>query len=129
MSNSVLKSFDPLAAHPFTNNSGLLPKPAAPSQYPHHSPSKASPANNGQGPIILTTSLVHAPQPKRAAPKSSGHKPIFVPFRPEHSSPELEDILLRKKFVDAFHGKGSWGIDQVPLPSAVPSSGKQCKAQ
>ncbi|OJT11130.1 hypothetical protein TRAPUB_12344 [Trametes pubescens] len=130
MSNSVLKSFDPLATHPFTNNSGLLPKPAAPSQYPHHSPSKASPANNGgQGPIILTTTSVHAPQPKRPAPKSSGHKPIFVPFRPERSSPELEDILLKKKFVDAFHGKGSWGIDQVPLPSAVPSSGKQGKAQ
>ncbi|KAH9857638.1 hypothetical protein C2E23DRAFT_881223 [Lenzites betulinus] len=130
MSNSVLKSFDPLATHPFTNNSGLLPKPVAPSQYPHHSPSKAAPANNAsQGPIILTT---HAPQPKRAAPpksSSSGPKPIFVPFRPERSSPDLEDILLKKKFVDAFHGKGSWGIDSVPLPSAVPYSGKQGKAQ
>ncbi|KAI0328116.1 hypothetical protein GY45DRAFT_1255775 [Cubamyces sp. BRFM 1775] len=135
MSNSVLSSFDPLATHPFTNNSGLLPKPAAPSQYPHPhpSPSKAVPASNGasQGPIILTTAPVHAPQPKRAAaPKStsSGPKPIFVPFRPERSSPELEDILLKKKFVDAFHGKGTWGIDSVPLPSAVPAAGKQGKA-
>ncbi|KAI0831761.1 N-terminal glutamine amidase-domain-containing protein [Trametes gibbosa] len=132
MSNSVLKSFDPLATHPFTNNSGLLPKPVAPSQYPHHSPSKAAPASNGvsQGPIILSTNPVHAPQPKRAPqPKSSSsqHKPIFVPFRPERSSPDLEDILLKKKFVDAFHGKGSWGIDSVPLPSPVHSSGKQGK--
>ncbi|KAI0654743.1 N-terminal glutamine amidase-domain-containing protein [Cubamyces menziesii] len=135
MSNSVLSSFDPLATHPFTNNSGLLPKPAAPSQYPHPhpSPSKALPSSNGvsQGPIILATAPVHAPQPKRAsAPKSSssGPKPIFVPFRPERSSPELEDILLKKKFVDAFQGKGTWGIDSVPLPSAVPSAGKQGKA-
>ena len=136
MSNSVLSSFDPLATHPFTNNSGLLPKPAAPSQYPHPhpSPSKAVPTANGasQGPIILTTAPVHAPQPKRAPAQkssSSGPKPIFVPFRPERSSPELEDILLKKKFVDAFHGKGTWGIDSVPLPSAVPSTGKQGKAQ
>ncbi|KAI9056877.1 hypothetical protein FKP32DRAFT_1598757 [Trametes sanguinea] len=137
MSNSVLSSFDPLATHPFTNNSGLMPKPAAPSQYPHPhpSPSKVASTNNGasgQPPIILTTAPVHAPQPKRAPhPKSSssGPKPIFVPFRPERSSPDLEDILLKKKFVDAFQGKGSWGIDSVPLPSAVPSSGKQGKAQ
>ncbi|KAI8998995.1 hypothetical protein BD414DRAFT_476652 [Trametes punicea] len=134
MSNSVLASFDPLATHPFTNNSGLLPKPAPPSHYPHPhpSPSKAAPASNGasQGPIILTT--VHAPQPKRASPSkssSSGPKPIFVPFRPERSSPDLEDILLKKKVADAFQGKGSWGIDSVPLPSAVPSSGKQGRAQ
>ncbi|KAI0350074.1 hypothetical protein OH77DRAFT_1413641 [Trametes cingulata] len=136
MSNKVLASFDPLATHPFTNNSGLMPKPAAPSQYPHPhpSPSKAASATNGvsQGPIILTTAPVHAPQPKRAAPpksSSSAPKPIFVPFRPERSSPDLEDILLKKKFADAFQGKGSWGIDHVPLPSAVPTSGKQGKAQ
>ncbi|KAI0781311.1 N-terminal glutamine amidase-domain-containing protein [Trametes elegans] len=130
MSNSVLSSFDPLATHPFTNNSGLMPKPSQPSQYPHPSPSKTASATGGQGPIILTTTPVHAPQPKRAVPKSSSSapKPIFVPFRPERSSPDLEDILLKKKFADAFQGKRSWGIDHVPLPSAVPSPAKQGRA-
>ena len=138
MSNSVLSSFDPLATHPFTNNSGLLPKPVAPSQYPHHVPSsKAHPHAHApaQGPIILTTTPVHAPQPKRALPPKanshSGPKPIFVPFRPERGSPDLEDILLKKKFSDAFQGKAQWGIDQVTLSPAVPipSAGRQGKAQ
>ena len=39
MSHSVLASFDPLAVHPFTNTSGLLPKPTPPSQYPRSLPS------------------------------------------------------------------------------------------
>ncbi len=139
MSNTGLSSFDPHATHPFTNNSGLLPKPAAPSQYPHPIPSsKALPYGHApaQGPIILTTP-VHAPQPKRALPlKTSSHssapKPIFVPFRPERGSPDLEDILLKKKFYDAFQGKAQWGIDQVTLfPAPVPfaSSGRQGKAR
>ncbi|TBU29040.1 hypothetical protein BD311DRAFT_302649 [Dichomitus squalens] len=146
MSNSVLSSFNPLATHPFTNNSGLMPKPAAPSQFPHPLPSssKAMPGNHAsaQGPILVTTPAhLHAPQPKRASPPkpsshshSSGPKPIFVPFRPERSSPELEDILLKKKFSDAFQGKAQWGIDQVslapaPAPMPVSSSGRQRKAQ
>ncbi|KAI1788484.1 N-terminal glutamine amidase-domain-containing protein [Ganoderma leucocontextum] len=135
MSNSVLSSFDPLATHPFTNNSGLLPKPAAPSQYPHPVPSSSAHAP-AQGPIILTTTPVHAPQPKRASPvktnsRSSAPKPIFVPFRPERGSPDLEDILLKKKFSDAFQGKAQWGIDQVtlaPAPAPIRSSGRQGKA-
>ena len=136
MSNSVLSSFDPLSTHPFTNTSGLLPKPAAPSQYPHAaSSSKPHPTTHAApGPIILTTTPVHAPQPKRASPakSSSGSKPVFVPFRPERSSPDLEDILLKKKFSDAFQGKAQWGIDQVALsPAHIPvsSSGRQGKAQ
>ena len=128
MSNSVLSSFDPLATHPFTNNSGLLPKPAQPSQYP-----QASKAAHTAGPIILTTAPMHAPQPKRASPPKAGSsapKPVFVPFRPERSSPDLEDILLKKKFSDAFQGKATWGIDQVPVPLAPPvTSGRQGKAQ
>ena len=152
MSNSVLSSFDPLATHPFTNNSAVLPKPAAPSQYPHHVPASsksvhsaahphphAHPHAHAQGPIILATTPapahghghVHAPQPKRAAApakagSSSGPKPIFVPFRPDRSSPDLEDILLKKKFADAFQGKAQWGIDQVAPPVA---SGWHGKAQ
>lgn len=137
MSNTVLSSFDPLATHPFTNNSGLLPKPVAPSQYPHSVPSSNAlphPHAPAQGSIILTTTPVHAPQPKRALPKRSPHssapQPIFVPFRPERGSPDLEDILLKKKFSDAFQGKAQWGIDQVSFPAVpIASSGRQGKAQ
>ncbi|KAH9923930.1 uncharacterized protein BXZ73DRAFT_103664 [Epithele typhae] len=112
MSHSVLSSFDPLATHPFTNNS------SAPSSSPPRPPDAR-------------------PQPKRAAPAPSAKgyarhgqpapKPIFVPFRPDRSSPDLEDILLKKKFADAFQGKAAWGIDQVGHPIA--SSGRQGKAQ
>ena len=77
---------------------------------------------------------MHAPQPKRALPKRSPHssapQPIFVPFRPERGSPDLEDILLKKKFSDAFQGKAQWGIDQVSFPAVpIASSGRQGKAQ
>ncbi|KAH9926112.1 uncharacterized protein B0H18DRAFT_1094744 [Fomitopsis serialis] len=77
---TAFSSFDPLATHPFTNNSGLLPKPTAPS----HTKST-----------------------------SSGPKPIFVPFRPERSSPELDDILLKKRVSDVFANKDTWSIDQL----------------
>ena len=122
MSNSVLSSFDPLATHPFTNNSAVLPKPAAPSQFAHPVPASAKTSQGTQGPIILATTPVYAPQPKRPSPAKSGpsgHKPIFVPFRPERSSPELEEILLKKKLADAFQGKVPWGIDQVAPPLAA----------
>lgn len=129
MSSSVFSKFDPLATHPFTNNSGLMPKPAAPSQYPHAIPTaaKAIPGSESvnlraPAPASSTPSAVRAPQPKRASSNyhssSSGARPIFVPFRPERSSPELDDILLKKKVSDAFANKASWSIDQsvVPMP-------------
>ena len=119
--SSVLASFDPLAVHPFTNTSGLLPKPAAPSQYPMPLPppstlaAPTAPATNG-------TPAVHAPQPKRASPATKSPSkgapakgPIFVPFRPERSSPDLEDILLKKKVSDALANKQPWGIDAAPV--------------
>ena len=132
MSQIVPPSFDPFATHPFTNNSGLLPKPAAPSQYPHAIPSSSvKTSSTAQGPIILATTPLHAPQPKRAAPAKTGPaggpKPIFVPFRPERSSPELADSRLKKKLADAFQGKATWGIDQVVPPLA--NSARQGKAQ
>ncbi|OSX64756.1 hypothetical protein POSPLADRAFT_1134380 [Postia placenta MAD-698-R-SB12] len=130
MSHSSFATFDPLATHPFTNNSGVLPKPTPPSQYPHPVPSTltvttAKPLAGSQHQPSL-----HAPQPKRpsasnakyGSKSSSGApRPIFVPFRPERSSPELDDILLKKKVQDAFANKGTWSIDQaqVPLPAAA----------
>ncbi|CCM03692.1 uncharacterized protein FIBRA_05837 [Fibroporia radiculosa] len=130
MSHSTLPSFDPLATHPFTNNSGLLPKPAPPSQFPHPIPPPIDLRTAGsmhtltQGQLSnLSAPPFHAPQPKRPSKPSSksssnGPRPIFVPFRQERSSPELDDILLKKKVSDAFANKATWSIDQaqVPLP-------------
>jgi len=130
MTHSVLASFDPLATHPFTNNSGLMPKPAAPSKYPHPAPSHAKstmpmttqPNTRPRTPTQHNKSNVHihAPQPTRSSPaKQSSHHsrgPIFVPFRPERSSPELDDILLRKKVSDVLSNKQTWSIDQAPVP-------------
>ena len=116
-------SFDPLATHPFTNNSGLLPKPAAPSMFPHPAALKSS--------YAAAPTHMHAPQPQagsRRAPapahahaQNHGPRPVFVPFRPERSSPELDDILLRKRVADVLTNKHQpWSIDQstVPMPSA-----------
>ena len=67
---------------------------------------------------------MHAPQPKHASPakkagSSPAKAPVFVPFRPERSSPDLEDILLKKKVSDALAKKQTWSIDQAPVPAAV----------
>lgn len=121
MSQSALASFDPLATHPFTNNSGLMPKPVAPSKYPHPVPS------------ILPTHAahavpMHAPQPKRSPQTAQSGRgargPIFVPFRPERSSPDLDDILLKKKVADVLTNKQSWSIDQSRAPLKAPIAGK-----
>ena len=124
MTHSVLSSFDPLATHPFTNNSGLLPKPAAPSKYPLPIPTSRTSAQTSS-----SSTPIHAPQPSRSPPTSRSTKsnagtrgPIFVPFRPERSSPDLEDILLKKKVSDVLTNKQSWSIDQtnVSSPSSSP---------
>ncbi|KZT11634.1 uncharacterized protein LAESUDRAFT_734420 [Laetiporus sulphureus 93-53] len=126
MSTPAFQSFDPLATHPFTNNSGLLPKPAQPSQFPHPIPSSLktvsanSPSSSGQVHTLAATPSLHAPQPRVPATKkskSSAARPIFVPFRPERSSPELDDILLRKKVSDMLMNKSQWSIDTVTIPS------------
>lgn len=38
-------------------------------------------------------------------------QPVFVPFRPDRSSPDLDDILLKKKVQDAMANKQTWSID------------------
>lgn len=121
MSHSVLASFDPLATHPFTNNSGLMPKPAAPSQYPHPISSSLKASSSPSAPSKQNTMPLHAPKPQSHTQRSSPHKstakgPIFVPFRPDRSSPDLDDILLKKKVSDAFANKQSWSIDQARVP-------------
>ena len=123
-SRSALASFDPLAVHPFTNSSGLLPQPTPPSQYPHLLTSPAT--SNGSSPSSSPTpGLVHAPQPRLASPgvkkSHSARAPIFVPFRPERSSPELDEILLKKKISDALSHKETWSIDQTALPTVMSS--------
>ncbi|THH32981.1 hypothetical protein EUX98_g1204 [Antrodiella citrinella] len=120
MSHSILASFDPLATHPFTNNSGLMPKPTPPSQYPLPIPSSQQRQKTApSAPSKQHTLPMHAPQPmsQRSSPMKNGSRaPIFVPFRPERSSPELDDILLKKKVSDAFSNKQTWSIDQARLP-------------
>ncbi|EKM55909.1 uncharacterized protein PHACADRAFT_256842 [Phanerochaete carnosa HHB-10118-sp] len=121
--SSVLASFDPLAVHPFTNTSGLLPKPAAPSQYPMPLPSSATLAT--APPSTAAPPALAAPQPRHASPSKAGGAqgakkgPIFVPFRPERSSPDLEDILLKKKVSDVLSNKQTWSIDRAPAPKAA----------
>ncbi|TFK42975.1 hypothetical protein BDQ12DRAFT_677118 [Crucibulum laeve] len=115
MSHSpLLASFDPFATHPFTNNSGLAPRPPLPSQYPIPIPSPRAqvyyPSSNGDYSDNMSASPssppstqssppgVYSPQPRRRAPGSphshSPAQPIFVPFRQESSSP---DLVLKKK--------------------------------
>lgn len=119
MSQSVLASFDPLAVHPFTNTSGLMPKPAAPSQYPHLLPSPATMST----PHPSTSGYVHSPQPNRALSQkknaASGKGPIFVPFCPDRSSPDLDEILLKKQVSDVLANKQQWSIDQTSVPIAA----------
>ncbi|EMD34456.1 hypothetical protein CERSUDRAFT_117310 [Gelatoporia subvermispora B] len=118
-SPSTLTSFDPLATHPFTNNSGLLPKPVAPSQFPHHVPVAAkSPHTSSASRAPAHAAPIQSPTPKRGASAKSGPgaaKPIFTPFRPERSSPDLDDILLKKKVSDVLTNKQTWSIDQHPV--------------
>ena len=126
---TAFTSFDPLATHPFTNNSGLLPKPVAPSQFPRPIPAPLR-ADAATVPVP-STNAIHAPQPRKvpspskssARMTSSGPRPIFVPFRPERSSPELDDILLKKKVSDVFANKNTWSIDHIEVvPAASPNT-------
>ena len=91
---------------------------------PHPHPSPAVPSVSSQA-ATPTPGLVHAPQPKLASPApkrgSSGRTPIFVPFRPERSSPDLDEILLKKRVADALANKQTWSIDQTPVHISVPN--------
>lgn len=60
----------------------------------------------------------HSPLAACPPKKSHGHGkgPIFVPFRPDRSSPDLDDILLKKKVSDVLSNKQQWSIDQTSVP-------------
>lgn len=92
----LLDFFDPFAIHPFTNNSGLEPPPPLPSPYP---PS-ISPIQSMNS--LSSESLTHSSpklQKQPVSPPSSpqANAPIFVPFRVDTPSPDLElDLILKK---------------------------------
>ena len=123
--SSSLKHFDPFATHPFMNCNALErhPAPAMPSQYPRHIPSytTGTPAHMQsprQPPPASNT--IHSPEPRRpitlANPQQPsnatqpGRKPIFIPFQQDRSSPDLDEILLRKKLTQAL-GHVALGLD------------------
>lgn len=137
MANKTLSSFDPFATHPFTNNNALSssPSPAKSSKQQFSIPSSsmtvppsfqsgrsdttpATPKSASQAP----PKNIYAPQPTRphahpfnATPASrrtpqGQRKPIFVPFQQDRLSPELEEILLRKKLTQAL-GHVAMGLE------------------
>ncbi|KDQ59506.1 hypothetical protein JAAARDRAFT_33082 [Jaapia argillacea MUCL 33604] len=135
MSNSVLASFDPFAVHPFTNSSGLMAPPPPPSQFPRHPPSPPQHATEGahstaptSPPVSPSSSpippaTIHAPRPRRAnsppqVSSTSPPKAIFVPFRPERSSPDLGDILVKKKVT-------YWGSTKKSADEAAARAGQK----
>jgi hypothetical protein len=121
--SSTLASFNPHAIHPFTNNNALdrFPPPTKPSKYPQPFSSSAqytTPAHM-QAPRqqSSTPNIIHSPEPRRAVPQQSSNasrrrcpEPIFIPFHQDRSSPELEEILLRKKLTVAL-GPVALGLD------------------
>ncbi|TFY79298.1 hypothetical protein EWM64_g4712 [Hericium alpestre] len=122
MSQSPLASFDPFAAHPFTNmKNASIPIPPAPSQYPQpipsshaatHAPTQPSSLPSSQTPSPLALA---APRPKHAAPHAAlaststpktSNKGIFETFKPERrATPDLEDLLAKKKGVQTWGKK------------------------
>ncbi|KAG9226435.1 hypothetical protein CCMSSC00406_0003314 [Pleurotus cornucopiae] len=95
--SSLLDSFDPFATHPFTNISGVIPQPPAPSRYaipqrPRASTSQTSSAASSPSSSQGSSPTLQSPQPRPFA--SSPPQPVFVPFRQESSSP---DLVLKKK--------------------------------
>ncbi|KDR67955.1 hypothetical protein GALMADRAFT_231588 [Galerina marginata CBS 339.88] len=100
----TLPNFDPFAIHPFTNCSHVNQTPGVPS----------SPYPYAYGPTVGNYHNRHAPQgppqtTNNASPSSMSRSPatpygysprpagVFVPFRKDTSSPELDDVLKSKK--------------------------------
>ena len=108
----TLKSFNPFITHPFTNGSALKshPSPAKPSEHPRPIPTQYTANAQGQTTRVssATPSTVHSPQPTRPitlAKQQSAQrhpKPFFEPFQQDRSSPDLEEILLRKQLTRAL---------------------------
>ncbi|KZV71773.1 hypothetical protein PENSPDRAFT_391653 [Peniophora sp. CONT] len=93
-SQSPLASFDPFAAHPFTNTSGLMARPPPPSPYGVPSSFRAGSATSSQimSPPPPTPRTPLTPPPRK---RDTG---VFVPFTPDRQpTPELEDILIKRR--------------------------------
>ena len=117
---TLAPGFNPHAIHHFTNGNALksYPPPAQPSQYPRHIASSqytsGVPAHMQTPRQSSTTSgVIHSPEPRRpialASPQQSSNstnqrqpKPIFTTFQQDRASPELEEILLRKKLTQVL---------------------------
>ncbi|KAF8579500.1 hypothetical protein K439DRAFT_1637983 [Ramaria rubella] len=101
-SQSIPSSFNPHAIHPFT--AGASP----PSSQLHPSTGRApAPPQTGQKKSTYGSATpnmafpaVQSPQPRPASkwpPQTTGSQPIFTPFKLERPSPELPDVLAKKK--------------------------------
>ena len=127
-STTLSSGFDPLAVNFFTNGNALKrnPPPVPPSQYPRHIASSqytsGVPAHM-QSPrqSSSTSSIIHSPEPRRptamASPQQSSNstnqrqqKQVFDLFQQDRASPDLEEILLRKKLTQAL-GPVALGLD------------------
>lgn len=114
MTQSNLLNFDPLATHHFTNGNAVqhCQPPPQPSKYPRPIPSSATQYLAGipahmQTPRqpSSTNNTIHSPEPIRPIPLAKSQpscsqrrrEPVFTTFQQDRSSPELEEILLRKK--------------------------------
>lgn len=128
--STTLEQFNPFTTHPFTNNNVVdrHPAPAPPSKYPRPIPSSATQYTTGtpahmQSPkqSSYTNNIIHSPEPRRPIPLANAQqpvnatrqgypKPIFTRFQQDRSSPELEEILLRRKLTQAL-GHVALGLD------------------
>ena len=126
---TILKDFNPFDTHSFTNNNVLNrhPLPTGPSKYPLPIPSSISQYTTGtpahmQTPrqSSSTSGTIHSPEPRRPIPLVNAQQPsaaahqrqkqIFYTWQQDRSSPELEEILLRKKLTQAL-GPVALGLD------------------
>ncbi|VDB99954.1 unnamed protein product [Peniophora sp. CBMAI 1063] len=96
-SHSPLASFDPFAAHPFTNTSGLMARPPPPSPYGRAVPSTFMTAGGSASPPLVSPAP-SAPRTPLTPPSRKKDTGVFVPFTPDRQpTPELEDILLKRR--------------------------------
>lgn len=126
MSRSIPPTFNPHGNHYFTSSVASPPSPhpyyrGENAHIPLPSSHTTSPTSilnlNGQmsAPRLSAASsassstqyqptVVHAPQPRPSSRpiQSSTSMPIFTPFRPDKSSPDLSDVLSKKKSASAW---------------------------
>jgi len=122
-SSSTLPNFDPFAVHPFTNCSHVNQNNAP--------RTTSNPYAYAKGPTVGNYHTRHTPQvppqtTNNATPSSPSRSPaapygysqhpagIFVPFRKDTSSPELDDVLKSKKNL----GKTTSSSDSRPKASS-----------